>query len=109
MHSVRTVAGAGKEAGALRPPRVIRPDHIIRPYSQYDALGFKIFNVSVSSSSLSIGLAPVPIRVYVILFSPTVNFPFRTLIVEAYRTPTSTSRTPLSQRKLSYWSRMRSW
>ncbi|RCN41933.1 hypothetical protein ANCCAN_12093, partial [Ancylostoma caninum] len=44
MHSVRTVAGAGKEAGALRPPRVIRPDHIIRPYSQYEALGFKIFN-----------------------------------------------------------------
>ncbi|KAK6731863.1 hypothetical protein RB195_007989 [Necator americanus] len=44
MHSVRTVAGAGKEAGALRPPRVIRPDHIIRPYSQHEALGFKIFN-----------------------------------------------------------------
>ncbi|EYC32490.1 hypothetical protein Y032_0003g1609 [Ancylostoma ceylanicum] len=44
MHSVRTVAGAGKEAGALRPPRVIRPDHIIRPYSHYEALGFKIFN-----------------------------------------------------------------
>lgn len=44
MHSVRRVAGAA-EAGALRPPRVMRPDHIVRPYSYYEAIGFKIFNV----------------------------------------------------------------
>uniref|UniRef100_A0A158PAL6 VPS13_C domain-containing protein n=1 Tax=Angiostrongylus cantonensis TaxID=6313 RepID=A0A158PAL6_ANGCA len=44
MHSVRTVAGADKEAGALRPPRVILSDHIVRPFSFHEALGFKIFN-----------------------------------------------------------------
>ncbi|KAJ1351608.1 hypothetical protein KIN20_007693 [Parelaphostrongylus tenuis] len=44
MHTVRTVAGADKEAGALRPPRVILSDHIVRPFSFHEAIGFKIFN-----------------------------------------------------------------
>ncbi|KJH42043.1 hypothetical protein DICVIV_11979, partial [Dictyocaulus viviparus] len=44
MHSVRTVAGADKEARALRPPRVILADRIVRPFSFHEAIGFKIFN-----------------------------------------------------------------
>lgn len=48
MESVRTVAGAHKEAGALRPPRVIRENRIIRPYSLNEALGYKVFKVGSS-------------------------------------------------------------
>ena len=47
MDAVKTVAGSNRDAAPLRPPRVIREDKIVRPFSQTEAVGFKIYKVCI--------------------------------------------------------------
>ncbi|VDM68157.1 unnamed protein product [Strongylus vulgaris] len=90
MHSVRTVAGAGKEAGALRPPRVIRPDHIIRPYSQHEALGFKVFNDTdrgeLAETDEFITYAPITDRIVLLVTNAQLVLSKRTDVMGTWST-----------------------